>query len=305
MNVPSVQTQESMASISRRFSDSVCVSVAKSVSQLPMRDSRCASLSCSSRRVASACSLWLSAAVRSRSTAAIRRLATDSTKARSLEEKASRWRLQATSSPNAVAPDPIGAATRLSMPSAASPGASNVVSMERSALSSVSPVVRMWPTVRRTSGEGTGGGAGDFSPELARTEISPLAVVSSTMIRSLASVSWSTRAASASSSSTGMSCSVSDPSVLTAACWARRRLSSSRPSTRSVMSWAITIAPAGPACVVRGAKWSQYSFWLSADTMSVVRDSPASAARQCVPTRSQAGAGMMSWRSRPTAARLS
>ena len=31
-----------------------------------------------------------------------------STKARSLEEKASRWRLQATSSPNAVAPDPIG-----------------------------------------------------------------------------------------------------------------------------------------------------------------------------------------------------
>ena len=68
------------------------------------------------------------------------------------------------------------------------------------------------------------------------------------------------------------------------------------------MSWAITIAPTGPAFVVSGAKCSQYSFWPSADSMSTVRDSPASAARQCAPTRSQAVAGMMSWRSRPTAA---
>ena len=169
-----VPTQESSASITRRFSDSVCVPVARSVSQLPIRASRCASLSCSSRWVANARSLWLSAKARSRSIAAISRFATDSTKARSFSENASRRRLQATSSPNAVSPDPIGAASRLSMPSAASPGASNVVSAERSALSSVWPAARMWPTVRRTSGEGTGGGAGGFSPQLARTEMSPL-----------------------------------------------------------------------------------------------------------------------------------
>ena len=117
---------ESSASISRRFSESVCVPVAKSVSQLPIRASRCASLSCSSRRVASACS---SAALGDRALALDRGhqqvgdrlderevvLGEGVAPAAARHQLAERRR-----------PGPIGAATRLSMPSAASPGASNV-----------------------------------------------------------------------------------------------------------------------------------------------------------------------------------
>ena len=244
-----------ISSITRRFSESVCVWVAKSVSQLPICASRWASLSCSSRCVASACSLSRSVTARSRSTVAISTFAIDSTNARSSSEKAPLRRLQATSSPNAVAPAPTGAATRLIMPSPASPGARDVVSA-RPRVSSVSPAARMSPILRRTWGEGSGG-RGGASPALARTEMLPSREVSSTITTSLASAPWSTRAAASNSSGRFLPWRASEPSELTAACWVRRWAISSRPSTRSEMSWAIRIAPTTPAFVCSGEKCSQ------------------------------------------------
>ena len=63
---------------------------------------------------------------RSRSIAAISTCAIDSTKARSSVENAARRRLHATNAPNAAAPDPIGAATRLRIPKASERGCAEV-----------------------------------------------------------------------------------------------------------------------------------------------------------------------------------
>ena len=193
---------------------------------------------------------------RSRSTVAISTLATDSTNARSSSEKAARARLQATTSPNADTPLPIGADTRLTNPSAASPGELNLVSVPRSGVSSVSPASRRRRTEPRSSGDGSGGWGGG-SPALARTVMSPSAVVCTTMITSLASVSCSTWAAASNSSATERPRSASEPRPLTAACCLRRRRTSSLTRTRSVMSWATITAPIGRAAGPAGAKWIQ------------------------------------------------
>ena len=180
----------------------MCVREAKSVSQLPICASRCASLSCSLRRVASACSSAARTTERSRSTAAISTWAIDSTKARSSAENAAARRLHATSSPNAAASEPIGAATRLTIPTAAEPGRAEGGLGAKVGAEQRLPPCRMRSIERRRSREGSGGW-GATSPALARTVMPPSAVVSSTMIMSLASVSWSTRAASSNSSATG------------------------------------------------------------------------------------------------------
>ena len=237
---------------------------------------------------------------RSRSTVAISTLATDSTNARSSSENAACRRLQATSSPNAVWPLPTGADTRLTNPSAARPGERKLVSVSRSGVSSVSPASRRRRTDSRSSGEGSGGRGGG-SPALARTMISPSAVVSTTMITSLASVSCSTRAASSNSSETGRPRSASEPRPLTAACCISRCRAWSRTRTRSVMSWATMTAPIGRSAGPAGAKWSQYTLLPSTDSKSSVRDAPASAASQCSPRRAHAAAGITSRRSRPIA----
>ena len=125
---------------------------------------------------------------RSRSIAAISTCAIDSTKARSSVENAARRRLHATNAPNAAAPDPVGAATRLRIPKASSAGARKCVSDGRCELSRVSPLSQRSASARRSSREGTAEIA-KSSPALARIEGAPSAVRSSTTIRSLASVS--------------------------------------------------------------------------------------------------------------------
>ena len=282
---PSVRSQAALASRKRPSGEKTASRSFDSRQNCDMRDSASAART----------------TARSRSTVAISTLATDSTNPRSSSENAARRRLQTTSSPNAVSPLPTGAETRLTNPSAARPGERKLVSVSRSGVSSVLPASRRRTTDSRSSGEGSGGRGGG-SPALARTMISPSAVVSTTMTTSLASVSCSTRAASSSRSATGLPRSASEPRPLTRACCVRRCRICSLTRTRSVMSWATITAPSGRSAGPAGAKWSQNTLRPSTDSKSSVRDAPASAASQCSPRRAQAAAGITSRRSRPIAA---
>ena len=280
---------------------------AKSVSQLPICASRCASLSCSARRVASACSSWRSATARSRSIAAISRFAIDSTKARSSSENAARRRLHATSSPNAVVPRPDRCGHQAEHPLGREPGRVEVVSAERSALSSVSPAARMRPSARRRSGEGTAAAQAASRRRSRGPRCRRPLCSRAPRSRSLASVSWSTRAASSSSSATGRP---------------REGERAERADGRLLGQAAAELLPPAHAlgdvlrdhdrarpvrrAWPRARNAASTSFWPSVDSdvESCALAAPAPRA-SAPPARSQAVAGMTSWRSRPTAARLS